>query len=273
MVIFACDGTERYCTGGAQGFVFHTLELRPQALAQTLRPAKSTESAGAHLLAGGAQLGRPDFLQLANDAAFTGLGRTPHVFGRFGRRALSLGSAPLFLPPGEPERNPVVARVHGTWAQSCWNKHHFASSRARARKSPQFLLWYQTSAPPALGGLTVKQAATQLRCPKLRRRQLAHMPDAGPLTAGRRHCLRKGAAQGTIPLLQEHWRASKTLSGHYLWATLATRKAALVLYPRRTERARPRLLKHYVYALEEKGHKLTPELHRRPRPVDILRII
>ena len=226
VVIFACDWTERYCTGGEKVFVFHTIDLRTQALAQTLRPDKSTESAWAHLLACGAQLGLPDFLQLDTDGAFTGLGRTSPVFGRFVRLALYLGIEPLFLPPGEPERNPVVERGHGTWAASFWNKNHFASSRARARKSPQFLLWDQTSAPPALGGLTVKQAATQLRCPKLLRRQIAQIPDELPLTAGRLHFLRKVDAQGPITLLKEPWRASKTLIGHYIWATLDIRKAA-----------------------------------------------
>ena len=273
VVIFACDWTERYFTGGEKVFVLHTIDLRTQALAPTLRPDKSTESAWEHLLACGSQSGLPDFLQLDNDAAFTGLGRTPHVFGRFVRLALYLGIEPLFIPPGEPERTHVVERVHGTWAQSFWNKNHFASSRALARKSPQFLRWYQTYAPPALGGLTVQQAAPQLRCRKLRRRQIAHIPKELPLTAGRLHFLRKVDAQGNITILKEHWRASKTLIGHYIWATLDTRKAALFLYQRRSERARPRLIRHYVYALEEKVPKLKPEFHRRPRQVDILRII
>ena len=273
LVIFACDWTERYFTGGEKVFVFHTIDLRTHALAQTLRPDKSTESAWEHLLACGAQSGLPDFLQLDNDAAFTGLGRTPHVFGRFVRLALYLGIEPLFIPPGEPQRNHVVERVHGTWAQSFWNKNHFASSRALARKSPQFLLWYKHYAPPALGGLTVKQAATQLHCPKLLRRQIAQIPDEVPLTAGRLHFLRKVDAQGNITILKEPWRASKTLIGHYIWATLDTRKQVLFLYHRRSERARPRLIKHYVYAIEEKVHKLKPDFHRRARQVDILRII
>lgn len=273
LVIFACDWTERYFAGGEKVFVFHTIDLRTHALAQTLRPDKSTESAWAHLLACGAQLGLPDFLQLDNDGAFTGLGRTSHVFGRFVRLALYLGIEPLFIPPGEPERNHVVERVHGTWAASFWNKNHFASARALARKSPRFLLWYQTYAPPALGGVTVKQAATQLRCRKLLRRQIAQIPAELPLTAGRLHFLRKVDAQGRISILKEHWHASKTLSGHYIWATLDTRQAALFLYHRPSERAHPRLIRHYGYALEEKVHKLKPEFHRRTRKVDILRIM
>ena len=138
LVIFACDWTERYFTGGEKVFVFHTIDLRTHALAQTLRPDKSTESAWEHLLACGSQSGLPDFLQLDNDGAFTGLGRTPHVFGRFVRLALYLGIEPLFIPP--------VSRSAITWSKESTGPGPKASgtrtisprhglSRARARSS------------------------------------------------------------------------------------------------------------------------------------------
>ena len=142
VVIFACDWTERYFTGGEKVFVFHTIAHRSHALAQTLRANKSTASTCAHLLEGCARLGIPDLLQLDNDAAFTGLGRAPRVFGHFVRLALYLGLELLFIPPGEAKRNHVVERVHGTWAASFWNKNHFTSLRDLERKSPKFFAWY-----------------------------------------------------------------------------------------------------------------------------------
>jgi hypothetical protein len=54
-VLCACDWTERYCTGGAKVFVFHTIDHRSHALAQTLRSNKSTASTWAHLLEGCSQ--------------------------------------------------------------------------------------------------------------------------------------------------------------------------------------------------------------------------
>ena len=273
VVIFACDWTERYFTGGAKVFVFHTIAHRSHALAQTLHSDKSTASTCAHLLEGCSQLGIPDLLQLDNDAAFTGLGRTPRVFGHFVRLALYLGIELLFIPPGEAKRNHVVERVHGTWAQSFWNKQHFTSLRDLARKSSKFLDWYQAYAPPALRGLTVKQAARHLRCKKLLRRQRAHIPPALPLTAGRVHFIRKVDTQGAITILKAPWQVSKGLVGHYVWATLDTGKEALSIYHRRSERAQPRLLKQYVYAIGEKVHKLNPEFHRRARKIDILQIL
>jgi hypothetical protein len=273
VVIFACDGTERYCTGGEKVFVFHTIAHRSHALAQTLRANKSTAATCAPLLEGCARLGIPDLLQLDNAAAFTGLGRAPRVFGQFVRLALYLGRELLFLPPGEAQRNPVVERAHGTWVQSFWNKNPFTSLRALERKSSKFFAWYAEYAPKALGGLTVKQAARHLRCKKLLRRQRAQIPAALPLTAGRVHFIRKVDAQGAITLLTEPWQVSKSLVGHYVWATLDTGKAALSLSHRRSERAQPRLIKQYVYDIEEKVYKLKPEFQRRARKIDILQII
>jgi hypothetical protein len=273
VVIFACDWTERYFTGGEKVFVFHTIDHRSHALAQTLRANKRTASTCDHLLEGCSRLGTPDLLQLDNDAAFTGLGRTPRVFGRFVRLALYLGIELLFIPPSEAKRNHVVERVHGTWAESFWNKHHFTSLRALARKSPKFFAWYADYAPETLGGLTVKQATRHLQGKKLLRRQITQIPAEVPLTAGRVHFIRKVDAQGAIHILKEPWQVSKSLVGHYVWATLDTGKEALSIYHRRSERAQPRLIKQYEYAIEEQVHKLKPEFHRRARKIDILTII
>jgi hypothetical protein len=273
VVIFACDWTDRYFTGGEKVFVFHTIDQRSPALAQTLGAHKRTTATCDHLLEGGSRLGTPDLLQLDNDAAFTGLGRTPRVFGRFVRLALYVGIELLFIPPGEAKRNHVGERVHGTWAESFWNKHHFTSLRELERKSPKFFAWSADYAPEALGGLTVKQAARQLQSKKLLRRQLTHIPAAVPLTAGRVHFIRKVDAQGAIPILKESWHVSKSLVGHYVWATLDTGKETLSIYHRRSERAQPRLLKQSGYAIGEKVHKLKPEFHRRARKLDILTII
>ena len=273
VVIFACDWTERYFTGGKKVVVFHTIAHRSHALAQTLRANKSTASTCAHLLEGCAQVGIPDLLQHDNDAAFTGLGRAPRVLGRFVRLALYVGIELLFIPPGEAKRNHVVERVHGTWATSSWNTPHFTALRDLARQSPKFLDWYQHYAPPALGGLSVKQATRHLQSKKLGRRQRAQIPEEAPLTAGRVHFIRKVDAQGEISILKEPWKVSKSFVGQYVWATLDTGQHVLSIAHRHSARAQPRLLKQYGYELAEKVHKLKPEFHRRTRKLDSLKII
>jgi len=136
-----CDWTARSSEGGEKVFVFHTVDVHTHALSQTSSGDKTPTSVCGHLLQACACLGGPDFRQIDNDAAFTGVGKTPGVFGRFVRLALSFGIEWIFIPPGEPARNYLVEGVNHLWAQSFWSKKHFASGKAFQRKSPQFLAW------------------------------------------------------------------------------------------------------------------------------------
>ncbi|MCA1606662.1 MAG: integrase core domain-containing protein [Acidobacteria bacterium] len=273
VVIFACDWIARYLTGGEKVFVFHTVDLLSHALAQTIRTDKSTESACEHLLGSCSQLGLPDFLQIDNDAAFTGLGRNKRVFGQFVRLCLYLGIELVFIPPAEPERNHVVERINGLWATSFWDKNHFSSLRDLLRKSPKFLTWYETYAPPALGGLTVQQAASQQQRNKLLCREIKKLPQELPLAAGRLHFIREVNSRGEINILKEQWKVSKSLAGEYVWATLDTRQEELFIYHRRSLRAQPQLVKQCTYEIDEKVQNLLPAYQRRRRRVDILKII
>lgn len=271
--ICACDWAARYLEGGEKVFVFHTIDLQTHALGQSSSGDKSTASVCAHLLQICTSLGVPDFLQLDNDAAFTGLGKTPGVWGRFVRLALYLGIELIFIPPGEPERNALVEGIHHLWAQSFWNKNHFASRKAFQRKSPQFLAWYDTYAPPALHGLTVKEARTGVKRSKLPRRALTRLPLDLPLTAGRMHFIRRVSAHGTILLRKEEWKVSRGLAGEYVWATLDLRTERLVIYHRRSEKAQAHVVKIHRYPIPERVERVTPEYRRRTKRVSVLKII
>ena len=273
LVILSCDWIARYLSGGEKVFAFHTINLRTHDLAQTIRADKSTESAYVHLLEAFSIVGLPDFLQIDNDAAFTGLGRTKPVFGQIIRLLLYLGIEVIFIPPGEPKRNYVVERVNGLWAKSFWEKDHFSSFREVMRKSPKFLAWYETYAPPSLNGKTVKQAADERRLTKLRRGQIAQIPEDLPLTSGRLHFIRKVDANGEINVLKEQWKVSKTLTGNYVWATIDLNKKELLIYHRHSLRSEPRLLKQYEYEINEPVRGLLPEYRRSARKVDILKKI
>jgi transposase len=273
LVILSCDWIARYLTGGEKVFAFHTINLRTHALAQTIRADKTTESAYDHLLEAFSILGLPDFLQIDNDAAFTGLGRTKPVFGRIIRLLLYLGIEVIFIPPGEPKRNHVVERVNGIWAKSFWEKNHFASYRAVLRKSPKFLAWYETYQPPSLNGMTVKRASGEQGSTKLRRRQMAKIPEDLPLTAGRLHFIRKVDAGGEINILKEQWKVSKTLAGDYVWATIDLSKKELLIYHRHSLRAQARLIKQYEYEINEPVRSLAPEYRCRACKLNILKRI
>lgn len=271
--ILSCDWLARYPQGAPKVFVFQTIDLQTHALAQTILLEKTAESADKHLRQAFVQIGLPDFLQLDNDPAFTGFGRTKPVFGRIIRLALYLGIEPIFIPPGEPRRNHVVERVNGLWAESFWNRNHFRSHGDLLRRSKKFLAWYQTYAPPVLGGLTVGEATRQLPRQKLRPRQIANIPEVLPLTAGRIHFLRQVDGRGEINILKEQWKVSKSLIGQYVWATLDLSRKELSIHHRRSLRAQPRMLKQYEYKISEPIVPLLPEYRRRGRTIEILKII
>jgi hypothetical protein len=273
VVFQSCDWIARYLPGGAKVFAFHTVDWQSYALSQTTHTDKSASSACAHLLESCATVGLPDFLQLDNDAAFTGLGYTARVFGQFVRLALHLGIELLFIPPGEAERNWLVERINGLWASSFWDRNHFASLPAFRRKSSRFLAWYQTWAPPALGGQTVAEATRQTKRCHLRRRRFRQLLEKLPLTAGRIHFRRRVTPQGTISILKEDWPVARRLAGQYVWATLDTSRKELRIYYRRSERARARLLKCFVYAIAEPVKPLSPEYRRRARKIAIRKLL
>jgi hypothetical protein len=272
-VIQSCDWIARYLPGGDKVFAFHTVDWQSYDLSQTLRTDKNTHSAVEHLLESCLTVGWPDFLQLDNDAAFTGLGRRPRVFGHFVRLALYVGIELIFIPPGEPKRNSLVERINGLWASSFWDKNHFASRTAFRRKSGKFLAWYQTYAPPALGGLQVAEAVRQTKRCHLRRRQFRQLPEELPLTAGRVHFIRRVSPQGEISLLKESWPVSRRLAGQYVWATLDTRRRELRIYYRRSEKAQARLLRRFVYEINEPVQHLLPEYRRRARRIDVRKLL
>jgi putative transposase len=275
LAIFSCDWIARYITGGEKVFAFHTINLQTHGLAQTLGRDKSAPSAFAHLMEAFSVLGLPDFLQIDNDAAFTGLGRSKPVFGRVIRLLLYLGIEVIFIPPGEPKRNGVVERVNGLWARAFWDKNHFSAFREVQRKSPKFPAWYQNHKPPSLDGMTVQEASGGQRLTKLRPRQIQQLPEPEdlPLTAGRLHFIRKVDESGEIDILKEHWRVSKTLAGKYVWATIDLSKKELLIYGRRSLRAKARLIKQFAYEIKEPMRSLLPEYKRRARKVNILQRI
>jgi len=213
-VLHAMDWTARYLRGGAKLLVFHTVDVRPRALHQTLHTDKSGATVRAHALATWQHLGLPSGLQLDNDAAFNGGYKVPRVFGAFVRLCLYLGIEPIFLPVGEPKRNSVVERLHGLWSQTFWRTHRFDTLAAVRRAAPQFVRFYmERYHPPALQGATPGQAHKAVRRRRLNAAEVAVVPSELPLTAGRVHFLRLVTAQGQITLLNESWSVGKRLAG------------------------------------------------------------
>jgi len=261
--IAATDWLSRYIRGGEKIFVFHTVDLQTYALSQSIATDKTTATAIGHLLKSLRELGLIDFLQLDNDAAFTGLGRKPRIFGQFVRTALYFGIELVFIPPGEPKRNSVVERTGGLWASAFWNRNHFTDVRQVRRKSGKFLSWYLSYRPPALQGKTVREANKPSKVGRVSDQEIERLPEDLPLTAGRLHYYRRVDERGQIEILKEKFKISKTLRGEYVIGTIDLAEATLTVYYRRSLRSQAKQVKKFDYPIGEAVVELKPKYRRR----------
>lgn len=263
------DWMLRYLAGGAKVFIFHTIDLQTHALAQTLAHDKSLAAVRAHALTVWQTLGLPDFLQIDNDAAFTGLGKKGRLFGQFVRLALYLGIELIFIPPAQAKRNYLVEGVNHLFHRSFWAKNEFTSFRDVERKRGRFLAWYQAYEPPALAGLTIRAANAKVRRRKLSQQELAAVPEPLPLTRGRLHFLRQVSAAGEIEILKERWKVGRKWAGRYVLATLFIGGQRLQIYARRHAHAPWQLRHEYVYDVGEKVVPLQRCYWRKKRAIQV----
>jgi len=268
------DWIARYIRGGEKVFVFHTIDMRTHSLCQSIQANKSSSAAIAHLLSSIEKLGLIDFLQLDNDAAFTGLGIKPRIFGSFVRVALYFGIELIFIPPAEAKRNGVVERVNGLWARAFWERDNFSSISEVKRKSGKFFTWYLNYTPPSLNGLSVKQASEKVRRRRGGKITRQELPEKLPLTEGKIHYIRKVDETGCIDILKEKFKISKSLRKEYVVATLDIRDKSLTIHHRKSEKSNVRLLKKFDYHIEEPIVKLKSKYRRSEKnQVNIFEII
>lgn len=264
----AMDWISRNLPGGKEEIVaFHTLDLHTRGLTQTLCTDKTGESVQSHAMTVWQTLGLPDVLQLDNDGAFNGGGRTPRRIGAFVRLCLWYGIELLFTPQREPQHNGDIERLNGLWVTSFWKRNYFRTVKDVRQKQPRFLTWYHTQYhPPSLNGRTV--AATLRGQPRWRltAKQARELPSGKlPITAGRIHFIRRVSASGEIKLLKENWKVGRRLRGRYVWATVTTDKQTLEIYYRASERTEARLIRTFDYSLPEKIVPLQKEYRHRAR--------
>jgi putative transposase len=258
--LHALDWTCRYLEDGLKIYAFHTLNLHTRTCSQTIATDKSYETVRGHCLQTWKSLGIPQFLQLDNDAAFCGGYRAPRIFGQFVRLCLYLGIELIFLPIAQPACNGEVEELNGLWGHAFWERRQFTSFAQVCRNSPTFIHWYMTDhAPPFLGDTTPQQAQQHESIRRLTAKQILHVPDPLPITAGRIHFIRQVKLDGTITVLNEPWKLSKRLTGKYVWATLITHCRRLEIWYQRSAQHPRRLLKTCLYDIPETVARLKPE--------------
>jgi len=256
----ALDWTCRYLAGGRKVYAFHTLNLHTRAMGQTLADNKALPTVRQHVLEAWKTLGIPHFLQTDNDAVFCGGYKVRRVFGAFTRLCLCLGIELIFLPYEEPQHNSAVEQLNGLWGgPAFWQRHHFRCLDDVRRLSPAFRAWYRDDyRPPALAGLTPRQAQHREARPRLTQALRQAIPEPLPITAGRVHFIRWVPPDGTIRILNEPFRVSRRLAQRYVWVTLTTHRRTLDFWQRRTAQSAWRWIKQLPYDIPETVHRLPP---------------
>jgi hypothetical protein len=204
--------------------------------------------------------GLPRFLQLDNAALFCGGYKVERVMGQFPRLCLYVGVELIFLPFAEPQLNGQVEQLNGLWGgPAFWERHHFGGFDHVCRQSARFVEWsMHPYRPPALNGATPAQRQRAEHRPRLTTTVRRVLPAPLPITAGRVPFIRHVHPDGTIRILNEHWRVPKSLADHYVWATITTHRHILDIWFRRDLNHDWRLLTHAPYRLNEPVHKRRP---------------
>jgi hypothetical protein len=81
------------------------------------------------------QFGLPRYAQFDNDTIFQGTHAHPDTVGRVSRLCLSLGVAPVFVPPREPGFPAAIEESNGSWQARVWARFEHADLDGRIDRS------------------------------------------------------------------------------------------------------------------------------------------
>ena len=83
-------------------------------------------------------IGLPDYLQFDNALSFRGSNKYPRSFGVVIRACLHFGIQPVFIPIGEPWRNPEIEHFNDTYNRKFFRRQWFASYSKLKQQSKNF---------------------------------------------------------------------------------------------------------------------------------------
>jgi transposase len=232
-------------------YSFHTVAVVGRAVATSQARSKSAEALCAHLVQAWDWLGLPRVSQMDNEMAASGGGRHPYAFSLVMRLHLLLGVHLVFIPEGEPGRNPHVESFNDLWQERVL-QHPCADLRALRRTDRAFLHYYHFDKPHR--ALHADRDATRLpgRWLERHRGELGALPEGFslpayrdrrgrlqlPLARGRVSFIRKVNDRGCIQVNGQAYFIGKRLARQYVTATVYPHRRALVVKHERRVRKR-----------------------------------
>jgi hypothetical protein len=145
----------RYLVGGDRFYAVNAVDLGRRKAAGAIVTSKSATATCDALTSIWGRLGVPDRLQLDNQQALAGAGRSPGHTVRF---CLAHGVTPTFIPYSEPWRNGVVEHFNDTFDKQFFRTETFDSVGRVADRYDQFLDFHNANHRySALAGRTPDQ--------------------------------------------------------------------------------------------------------------------
>lgn len=228
--------------GVTRFYSLHTVAVVGRGVATSQDRHKTADFLCTHFVRTWRALGVPRTSQIDNEMAASGGGRYPYALSQVMRLHLLLGVHLVFIPPGEPGRNPHVESFNALWQERVL-RHPCPDLRALRRSNAAFLRYYHFRKPHR--ALRVAEDGTRYPGLWLARYRAALRPLPGgftlpmyrdpqgrlhlPLARGRVSFIRKVDAQGRIDITGWDYFVGKRLTGRYVTATIFPHRQELVV--------------------------------------------
>jgi hypothetical protein len=246
--------------GVTRFYSIHTIAIVGRGTWASQVRHKTADALCEHFVATWAWLGLPRVSQLDNEMAATGGGKHAYGLSLVARLHLWLGVHLIFLPFGEPGRNPFVESFNASW-QKYVLRYTCADLRAVRRVSVAHWRFYHDQKIHRALRRSVEGARRPGEWLQRHRRELRALPRGFtvaryrdrrgrlqlPIARGRVSWIQKVDADGHITINARPYFMGKRLTGHYVQATLVTYRRRLVIYDVEGHR-----LKTFTFPLAER---------------------
>jgi putative transposase len=235
--------------GTTRFYSMHTVAIVGRGTWASQVRYKTADALCEHFVAAWQWLGLPRVSQSDNEMAATGGGKHAYGLSLVMRLHLWLGVHLVFLPVGEPGRNPFVESFNASW-QKYVLRHTCSDLRALRRVSHAHWRFYHDRKIHRALRRSVDGARRPGEWLQRHRAELRALPpdftlaacrDARgqlqlPIARGRVSWIQKVDAEGRISVNARPYFVGKRLTGHYVQATLYTHRQRLIVYDVRRRR-------------------------------------
>lgn len=167
-------------------------------------------------------LGIPDFLQVDNELSFRGSNRFPHSFGIVIRLCLSMGVQPVFIPVGEPWRNPQIESFQDVFDKAFFRSQFFPNYDALCKEARVFEDFHNENYVYSyLKGKTPNASFEDAEIEKLPKSFMPPQENI-PIEEGYIHLIRFIRSDQVLDIFGEKFTVHEDLIYEYVIATICT---------------------------------------------------